>query len=298
MKLFAVVVTYHPDLKSLSRLVNYLMVGGAQVVIVDNSPVESFFDLGSLINKVEFIKMGGNAGIAAAQNKGIRTSLAQGAEIIAFFDQDSAPDAGLLPSLVAALGIPPRGVVAPICVDMRNGKEYPPYRFNRWGWARRVPALGLSGPLMVDMTISSGCMVAVEVFSRVGLMNEDFFIDFVDLEWCIRCCHAGVPIQVIPSVTMRHSIGTQVVKNGPLTTFVHSPVRNYYRLRNALLLVRMPQVPRLYALHQILAAFIHHLLQCQYSDDVRSHLRMGFLGLVDGLRGIGGKFELPRRIRH
>lgn len=291
MTLHAVVVTYHPEEAALLRLVDSLRAGGARVIVADNTPGGLGTALAEFIRDVDFIDMGGNAGIAAAQNAGIRAALSDQSEVIAFFDQDSNPDALLLPSLVDALGHPPRGVAAPVCVDMRTGAEYPPYRFNRWGWASPRPAANLKEPVEADLIISSGSVVAAEVFKRAGLMEESFFIDYVDLEWCIRCWRAGVPIRVVPTAIMPHSIGNQVVENGPLTTFVHSPMRAYYRLRNAFLLIRMPHVPRLYVLHEVAAALVHHLLQWRHSEDRGQHARFGWRGLIDGLRGVRGKFE-------
>jgi rhamnosyltransferase len=291
MTVHAVIVTYHPEEVALRRLVETLRLGGARVIVVDNTPQGPSPVVTALAADIKLIGMSDNAGIAAAQNAGIRAAVAQGAEVLAFFDQDSSPDEQLLPSLVAALGQPPRGVTAPVCIDARTGAEYSPYRFDRWGWAHATPAIGRSAPVEVDLIISSGSVVTAEVFLRAGLMNEDFFIDYVDLEWCIRCRKAGVPIRVIPSVTMRHAIGNQVIKNGPLTTFVHSPMRSYYRLRNAFLLIQMPHVPRLYVLHEVAAALVHHLLQLRHSQDRNQHARFGWRGLVDGLRGVRGKFE-------
>jgi rhamnosyltransferase len=287
-RVFAIVVAYGPNLDALATLCRRLQAS-AEVIVIDNTPVE---EAPEPVPGTNWLSMNGNAGIAAAQNAGIRAALAAGAEVLAFFDQDSTPDAQMLPLLVAALGQPPQGVAAPVCIDMRNGMEYPPYRFNRWGWASPTPAQGLIAPIEADMIISSGSVIAADVFARAGLMEEAFFIDYVDLEWCIRCRRAGIPIQVVPSVTMAHAIGSKVINNGPLTTFVHSPIRSYYRLRNAFLLFRMRHVPRLYVLHEVAAALVHHLLQLRYSQDRSQHARFGWRGLVDGLRGVRGKFEL------
>lgn len=233
--------------------------------------------------------MEGNKGIAAAQNAGIRAAINRGAQTVAFFDQDSMPEPQLLPTLIAALGSPPQGIVAPICLDARTGDEYPPFRFNRWGWAKSVFVENSKENVAADLIISSGSVVAVDVFERAGLMDEDFFIDYVDLEWCIRCRKAGVPITVVSAVTMRHSIGNEVIKYGPVTTYVHSPVRAYYRLRNAFLLLRKPQVPVLYAFHEIAAAVVHHVLQLRPSVNRTEHLRLGLRALFDGIKGVRGK---------
>lgn len=291
MTLHAVIVTYHPEAGTLQNLVNSAKASGARVVVADNTPGGASAVLDALVGEVEVIDMRGNAGIAAAQNAGIRMALAQGASVIALFDQDSSPDAHLLPTLLTSLGVPPRGIAAPVCMDMRSGKEYPPYRFNRWGWASPSPAIGQTSPMSVDLIISSGSVVAADVFEHAGLMEESLFIDYVDLEWCIRCRSAGVSIKVIPTAKMPHAIGTKVIEHGPWTTFIHSPTRAYYRLRNAFLLIRMPHVPRLYVLHEVAAALVHHLLQWRHSQDRTQHAQFGWRGLIDGLRGVRGRFE-------
>jgi rhamnosyltransferase len=288
LQVFAIVVAFNPDFAALSRLCAQLN-RFAKVIIVDNSPPENN---AYCINSTFWHSMGGNAGIAAAQNAGIRLALNQGADVLAFFDQDSEPDDQLLPTLVAALGHPPRGVAAPVCVDSRTGHEYSAFKFNRWGWASPAPAFGQTEPVVVDMIISSGSVVEASVFRQVGLMEEAFFIDYVDLEWCIRCKNAGIPIRVVPSAIMNHTIGDDVVKKGILTLFVHSPARAYYRLRNAFLLMRFSHVPYLFVIHEIAAAVVHHLLLWRHSQDRGQHLRMGWRGLVDGLLGIRGKFEV------
>jgi len=102
MTLHAVIVTYRPHAEALRRLVDVLQASDARVIVVDNTPRNERSSCG--LTDCETIDMGGNAGIAAAQNAGIRAALAHGAEAVAFFDQDSTPDACLLPSLVASLG--------------------------------------------------------------------------------------------------------------------------------------------------------------------------------------------------
>lgn len=288
LRVFAIVVAYKPNLVALKSLCAQL-VKSAEVIVVDNTPLET---APYPLEGIYWHSMGGNSGIAAAQNAGIRVALANGADVIAFFDQDSTVNQQLLPALVAALGQPPSGVAAPVCIDERSGAEYPPYVFNRWGWACPAPAALVSVPVEVDLIISSGSVVASDVFESAGLMDEDFFIDYVDLEWCIRCRQAGIPIRVVPSVIMPHAIGNQVIETGPLTTFVHNPVRCYYRLRNAFLLIRLRHVPRLYILHEVAAALVHHLLQWRHSRDRSQHAHLGWRGIVDGLRGVRGRLEL------
>ena len=46
------------------------------------------------------------------------------------------------------------------------------------------------------------------------MFDEDFFIDFVDVEWCLRCKKNKVAIFVVPDAVMEHEIGISSVKLG------------------------------------------------------------------------------------
>ena len=283
----AIVVAYYPDINSLQILCAQLSKN-AEIIVVDNTPSD---DACVPIFGVHWIALGNNLGIGAAQNIGIRKARELSAEIVTFFDQDSKPSDQLLPSLIESLGNPPIGVSAPVCVDLRTGFEYPPFSFNFLGWAKPVPCIGLNKPVNVDLIISSGSAVSMQVFDDVGLMNEDLFIDYVDLEWCMRCKEKSVPILVNPTVYMPHTIGDNVINFNFLTTFIHSPIRTYYKLRNPFLLLRMKHVPKIYAFHEVAAAMVHHIVQLRFAKNRVLHLKVGCAAVLDGILGKNGKLQ-------
>lgn len=283
--IWAVVVTYFPDQEKLARLCR-MLAPVASVVVVDNTP-----DGQALLaaDACRWISNGENLGIAAAQNIGIREALGEGAQAVAFFDQDSELPMGLLPVLLAAQQASGAGLVVPVCTEAATGKEYPSFRLNRFGWPVAVYAASSAVPVPVDFAISSGSLAASEVFGKAGLMEEGLFIDFVDFEWCARVRAAGFGILAVPAAKMRHTIGQFSVPSAGLNLFVHSPVRCYYRVRNAFHLFRYQHIGIGYALRQVLAALVHHILQWRHSEDPRLHLKMGWLGVKDGLLGRRGR---------
>ena len=288
MNRHAVIVAYHPDEAALSVLLQTLLAAGCRVVVVDNTPGPGTRP-GPLPAGCELIALGDNTGIAHAQNVGIRHARQQGADVIVFFDQDSTIDAAFVPALLAGLALGQPGVVGPVCIDAARGFEYPAYQLSRWGYPLKVFAASRSLPYPVDLIISSGSAATSVTFDIVGLLDEDFFIDCVDLEWCLRCRARGVAIAVDPRVTLRHSIGEVSVRVGPLTTFVHSPARRYYRMRNAFLLLRKPHVPALFGIKSVVSALAHSLLQLRLVENRREHLGVCWAGLLDGMRGVRGK---------
>lgn len=289
----AVVVCYHPDVEALQRMCRALLAGGARVVLVDNTPAgdpgASTAIRGLAIPGCEVLALGRNTGIAHAQNVGIRHALDAGAQVVAFFDQDSQLDATFLPRLTASL-VPGRpAIVAPKLVDEALGTELPSTRLS----ARGLPTPAYCGDrttlLPVDVVIASGSAATREVFGLAGDMEDGLFIDSVDTEWCLRCRARGIPIHVVPGAVLRHRIGQSSTRIAGTTVLLHAPTRCYYQIRNSFLLFKRAHVPFLFALREALSVAWSRLLLLTVVDDKTAYIRAGLAGLVDGLRGVTGE---------
>lgn len=284
MKLFSVIVTYHPTAQVLRRLTSTLLAAGAQVIVVDNTPGGSSAPAGCVA-----ISMGGNAGIAKAQNAGVRRALDEGAEAILFFDQDSTIHDRLVGELTRHLDITRPGAIGPLYFDERQGFECPNYVLNGWGFPSKVLSAGRREPYPVDARISSGTLVTAPTFAVAGLFDESLFLDYVDIEWCLRARARHVPILVDPTVEMRHTIGDKAVQTGPLKVFIDGPVRSYYRMRNALLLLRRREVPTVFAFKEIAAELVHQTLQLVIAEQRGARFGALASGFWHGVIGHGGR---------
>jgi GT2 family glycosyltransferase len=87
-----------------------------------------------------------------------------------------------------------------------------------------------AGALRVDGV--SGCLMMVkrEVFESIGLLEEEYFFSFEDLDFCLRARRAGYQTSVAAMATVYHEGGQSL---GP-----RSPRRFYFAARNHLLLAR------------------------------------------------------------
>lgn len=288
MRVFAVIVCYRPDVEALRRLCDRLIECGAAAILVDNS--EERYVLGSgWFADCDVISNGENLGIARAQNLGIARAISAGASAVVFFDQDSQIEVDFLPALLSPCRAGTPLVVAPVSRDAVGEFEYRPTRVSRFGWQTKVAADGRTEPYQVDIVLSSGTAATVEVFERVGMMDEALFIDSVDTEWCLRCRREGVPILVVPFAVMRHSIGSGTLDLGFITPLVHGPVRSYYQVRNCLLLFRRDSVPFLFSLQEALLLIAHKALLLTGVDDRMAYLKAYLHGVRDGLLGVTGK---------
>lgn len=288
MKKCVIIVTYEPEMENLNRLVRCAQRADFTPVIVDNSR-KNKVKAEEMPEEIVIISMNGNAGIAAAQNAGIRCAEKMGAEIVGFFDQDSSADEMLLTRLAKFLGEKGNCVVAPVALDKETLEEYPVQRLKKNGYPYDVYVKDCKEPQRADLVISSGMMTTSEVLSRVGDYDEDFFIDFVDIEWCLRCKKQQIPIYVLPDAVLFHKIGEKNVDLETMELTIHSPARTYYKVRNAFLLLRK-EISPIFCVRQILPAVIHNFLQIFYVKKKWEYLKYYFLGIWHGICGVRGQY--------
>jgi rhamnosyltransferase len=79
---------------------------------------------------------------------------------------------------------------------------------------------------------ASGSLIPLAVIQKIGGMNEDLGIYFVDTEFCLRARKAGLDIVAIPTATMEHSFGNVSRHLGGVTTTNHSAEARFRMFRN------------------------------------------------------------------
>jgi rhamnosyltransferase len=282
-----IVVCYRPDVAQLMSLCRLVLADGATVVLVDNSEIPCLRP-GTLPDGCTLITLGWNSGIGHALNVGVARALAAGAAVIAFFDQDSKVDSGLLKRLAAAIQPGNPEIVSPLCVDDRTNAALPSLRLSRHGMSTPVHRADLSSRYPVDIVISSGTVATREVFDLAGPFDESLFIDFVDTEWCLRCRAKQIPIYVVPTAVMRHSIGSRHFRFGSLTIIVHSSTRCYYQIRNSFLLLRKRHVPLIFSVKQIVSILLSRIALLFGVEDRIGYVKTYWSAVLDGIRGISG----------
>lgn len=90
--------------------------------------------------------------------------------------------------------------------------------------------------------ITSGSFIPISILDDVGLMREELFIDFVDIEWCLRARAKGYEIVSFPQVEIAHHLGDSSVSFLGTNYPIHSPLRMYYYFRNAMYLYRIREI--------------------------------------------------------
>ena len=287
--IYIIIVTFFPNKSHMVKMKRIFEKCNCSVVIVDNSKNDTEISENNF-GKTKVIKLGDNYGIAVAQNIGIRYAIEHNADIIGFFDQDSSISEQLIYRLIKSLQDQETLIVAPRSIDSLTKEEYPSQIVSRIGIPRDIYTDSKRTRTSVDIVISSGTFVKTKVFDKVGLFDESFFIDFVDIEWCLRCRRSGIKIWVIRDAVMEHKIGNKTKKIGKMTINIHSPYRTYYKVRNSLLLLFRGLNP-LFVFTQIMPAVIKNFILIFDKEKGKEYRKYYFQGIFDGIRNRGGKYE-------
>ena len=239
-KVVAVVITFNPP--NLLPLLSELERQVAGIVVVDNgSTPASLPSLRQACERHTLVEIGENIGIAAAQNLGIEQARGMGAEYVLLSDHDSVPAPNMVSKLLSALEADEMvGAAGPLPSEDREGADQLVYVARKWAPKRAHPEELAQPTLDVEFLVASGCLIRMRCLDSVGDMNTALFIDHVDLEWGLRARRSGWRLVCVPAATLHHSLGDEVVMLPGRTqpVHVHSPMRNYYILRNTLFLVR------------------------------------------------------------
>lgn len=227
-----VLISFHPSSQILKN-VEVLSWQVGHVVVIDNTPDSGAVNVLSDLERLEtctVIRNRKNLGIATALNIGIRQAISQGFPWIITFDQDSQIRDGYIKEMLSAYREAARhtqvGMLCPRYEDARLGIVFPTPR-------------NANGDVFGCMT--SGSMIQAETFQALGPMEDAFFIDYVDYEYCLRMRAAGFKIIECPKAILVHSLGRitrHKIFGKNLFTTNHSAKRRYYITRNRMVLIR------------------------------------------------------------
>jgi len=138
----------------------------------------------------------------------------------------------------------------------------------------------------VEYIPASGSLIDLALLDRVGPMQDDYFIDRVDVQWCLRARHLGLAIAVHPGVEMAHDQATRTVQLGRRTLFVGHDFRAYFHVRNSLAMALRAPIAPFWRVDQLLKLPAYMGFHIAVAE--RGQRRMAGLmacALLDALRG-------------
>ncbi len=236
----AVLVTYHPDSGFPARVERVVPQVDA-TIIVDNGSAESAADMLRELSArpaVTAVFNRENLGIARALNIGMQRALAAGYSWALLLDQDTDVDPDMVERLLATHASCLGNRVAIVGSRYRdaNGAPFDPRRLES------SPG-GIAGVLCeeVESVITSGSLLSLPAYLAIGPFRDEFFIDYVDTEFCFRARAAHYRVIETLRPLMSHTVGAPTSHRllwSRKWTSNHSPDRRYYIARNNTVLLR------------------------------------------------------------
>ncbi|PLW80999.1 hypothetical protein CWI75_17630 [Kineobactrum sediminis] len=302
----SIVVTYYPEASELTPLLERLLQQTDRVILVDNTPGSHNPILDSICaesiarERCIIIRLQENLGIAEALNTGCERARELGTDFFLLSDQDSLPDNDMVAHLLECYRISRQrygkvAAVGPTYTDLHTGLTYPfqTQIAGRFFYSHTLPTD--EHPYIDALSlITSGTLIPVEALSEVGPMRQDLFMDYVDIEWCMRAKHLGFKLIGCGSARMSQRLGESSVRVwyfGWRNESLYGPLRLYYRLRNFVALTKDPKINWRWKIRSSwysLGLIYTHLI---YSNQRRAIATYSVKGITAGFKHKMGKYS-------
>jgi GT2 family glycosyltransferase len=238
-------------LKSIGelRIANYEL----RVIIVDNgsadnsvNQIRKYF---SKFPNYQLLTTNSNLGFAGGNNVGIRRALEDGASYVLVLNNDTVIDPLLINQLISSAEKYPRtGIFSPK-IYFAPGFEFHKDRYKKsdlgkviWWAGGKIDWDNVYGENVgvdevdcgqydkvreIDFATGACMLVRREVFEKVGLFDEKYFMYLEDADFCIRAERSGFKILFVPEAKLWHKVAQ--------SSGIGSSLNDYFITRNRLL---------------------------------------------------------------
>lgn len=225
-------------LKSLSKITynNY------KIVVVDNASCDNSIEKLEAIKDIKLIKSTKNFGYANGNNLGIRYALDSGADYICVLNNDVEVDKRFLEPLIDYLTEHiDVGGVGPCILDYKHkdivqalGGTIDFYRGLALGRCKGKNINEIYESITDVDYLGGACFVCrSEVFDRLGLIPENYFLFYEETEFCVKMKKIGYKLFCIKESKVYHKGSATISKFGGLSYYFLNRNRIIFMRRNA-----------------------------------------------------------------
>ncbi len=196
----------------------------ADVLVVDNAPNDGTVEiLRHTFPALEILELAENSGWAGGNNAGIKLALERGYDLLCLMNNDITVDPGTIDRLIEAASSVGPGLMHP-----RFHDHYAPDVVQHNTAHDQTALPGHLDIHLMHHAYGACMMVHADLFKRVGLFDERFFLQLEETDFYTRAEAMGFAARVCLQGRVLHkesvSFGGKV-----------SPTKTYYMLRNQLL---------------------------------------------------------------
>lgn len=206
--------------------------------IVDNASTDDSLDrLDREAEGATIIRSATNAGWTGGNNQGIERALGEGHDFVLILNNDAFVRPSTIATLLAVFADQRDSM--PVLGPVHRGAGSRQYDFTV---AHRDPKTGIPawtrpddlGPETAQPTFptayisGAGVLIHRRHFEAVGMLDDRFYLNFDDTDWCARAEERGFPLLMVRDAVIDH-IGSASIGG------VRSPLQTYFLTRNRLL---------------------------------------------------------------
>lgn len=219
-----VVVLYNSGVEVIDNINTYIDQI-KKLYVIDNSDSPNLVLIHQLqsFRSIVYIPNIGNYGVADALNIAAHRAINDNFTYLLTMDDDSRAPSNMISSMIDFIN------------NYANPEELGIVSVDHSG------SLSADAYKEVNLTMTSGNLLSLHAYQKVGPFNKNLFIDHVDHEYNLRLYLNKFKIIEITNLKLNHKLGT--VKKFNLYTLnisyiSHNPVRLYYFIRNAIYISR------------------------------------------------------------
>lgn len=220
--------------------------GEVRIIVVDNASTDG--SLQALRERygeeeqIELVELDDNYGFSRANNVGIRSAMAWGADAVLLLNNDTEIGETMLSELLACARRHPDSMIVPKIYYSDDRERIWSAGGSVSPVVQKVRHIGLDeedrGQYDEESRtfFATGCclFLPVQVIGRAGVLDERFFLYYEDTEYSFRLGELGIDIYYCPKAVMYHKVGAS-------SKGADSPLCAYYIARNWLLCSRLRQ---------------------------------------------------------
>ena len=256
------------------------------IIVVDNgSPDDSVSQLKKAFPDLDLIASPTNLGFSAGNNLGIKRALRKGAQVVYILNNDTEVDPNLF--FRAYRYVNGKSRISGGKIYYAKGYEYHAnqkgkgnilwYAGGHFDWdsviAKHVGVDEIDQGqqnTVKPVDFITGCFMAVprQIFSKIGLLDEPFFLYLEDADFCLHAHKARIKVMYNPNLILYHRNSSSTVAGSPLV--------DYYTTRNRFF------IGRRYGTIRLRFALLREALFRNWSSPIR---RQAFFDYLTGRMG-------------
>lgn len=241
-KVYIILVNYNGSVDTIECIESLKVIehSNYEIVVVDNNSTDEnkkLLERYSNIAKIIFLD--DNLGFSGANNKGIEEALKNNADYILLLNNDTIVEKDFLNVLVETATANNNKCAVTGKINYYYSKDkiwYGGGEISKWkGNAYHLNENRSSdeyGNEFSEVTFITGCMILIPigVIKNIGLMSEDYFLYFEDVDFSQKILNAGFKLYYDPKSVIYHKVSA--------STGTVSNLFLYYYCRNRLIFIK------------------------------------------------------------